>query len=326
MLSTLQSNCRGLRLEACRILVGVSGGPDSVALLAGLAELRAELNLELFAAHVHHGWRGAEADTDAEFVAELGRSFSIPTDVLHITPERKAAHAGKSVEEAARDARYELLIEAAGRTGCTAIAVGHTADDQVETVLHHILRGTGLAGLAGMPAERQLTESVRLVRPMLSVTRAEILQFLAERNQPYRTDATNVDAALTRNRLRIELLPLLRDLFNPQVDAALLRLAQQAAEATAVLDVLAEQILADVLLDETETGCRVDARKLALQPEPLIRQTLRQLWIRRNWPRQEMGQREWQRLTRLVSEPGSVDLPSGISARREGGPLILRRR
>lgn len=326
MLTSLRDHCRGLRLDGGRVLVGVSGGPDSVLLLIGLAELRAEFTLELFAAHVHHGWRGAEADADAEFVAELGRSLSLPTEVLHIMPERKAAHAGKSVEEAARDARYELLIEAAGRNGCMAIAVGHTADDQAETVLHHILRGTGLAGLGGMPAERSLTESIRLVRPLLSVTRAEILQFLADRNQPYRIDATNAEPSLTRNRLRIELLPLLRDQFNPQVDAALLRLAQQAAEATALLDSLAEQILADVLLDETETLCRIDARKLASHPEPLVRQTLRQLWIRRNWPRQEMGQREWQRLTQLVLEPGAVDLPGGISARREGGPLVLRRR
>jgi tRNA(Ile)-lysidine synthase len=326
MLSSLRDNCRSLQLEECRVLVGVSGGPDSVALLIGLAELRAELKLELFAAHIHHGWRGIEADADAEFAAELGRRFSIPTDVFHITPERKAAHAGKSVEEAARDARYELLTEAATRTGCTAIAVGHTADDQVETVLHHILRGTGLAGLAGMPAERRLTESICLVRPLLAVTRSDILQFLVERNQPYRTDATNAESALTRNRLRIELLPLLRSQFNPQVDAALLRLAQQAAEATTTLNSLAEQILADVLLDETETVCRIDARKLAQQPEPLIRQTLRQLWIRRNWPRQEMGQREWQRLTQLVMGPGAIDLPGGVSARRESGPLVLCRR
>ena len=308
------------------MLIAVSGGPDSVALLLGLAELRHPLQLELFAAHVHHGWRGQEADADAEWVAELGARLGISTDTLHISPEQKARHAGKSLEEAARDGRYELLTDFAVRHGCTRIAVGHTADDQVETVLHHILRGTGLSGLAGMPVERWLTESIRLVRPLLSIRRADVLAYLAERNQPFRIDATNADSSLTRNRIRLELLPVLREQFNPQVDTALLRLAGQAGETVRDFEELTDRMLTEVVLSETESGCWLDARRLSRCPDSFIRQTFRQLWIRRNWPRQEMGQREWSRLAGLVHEPGAIDLPGGISARRDGGPLVFMRK
>lgn len=326
-LKALRQSCRELRLVGRRVLLGVSGGPDSVALLLGLHELQQELSVVLCAAHVHHGWRGAEADGDAEFVRNLGRLLDVPTEVLPITAEHQAELSEKSKEEGARDVRYQLLSEAALRNHCEAIAVGHTADDQVETVLHHIVRGTGLAGLAGMPAERQLTDSIRLVRPLLGVTRADVLQSLADRQQSYRVDVTNADVNLTRNRVRHKLLPLLRDEFNPRVDEALLRLARQARETTQLLDELAQQTLDHVLLQATETECRLDASRLAERPDALIRQSLRRLWIQRQWPRQEMGQREWERLAALVRGPGVIDLPGGVTAsRRDAGPLVLSRR
>ncbi len=305
-----------------RVLVGVSGGPDSVALLLGLSEL----HVDLVAAHVHHGWRGAEADADAVWVEDLGNRLGIRTEIAVISSELRAEQAGKSLEEGARDARYRLLIEAAAKHDCTSIAVGHTADDQVETVLHHIVRGTGLAGLAGMPLERPLTETIRLIRPLLVIRRASVLAFLAARNQPFRVDATNQDVSLTRNKLRHDVLPMLREQFNPQVDLALLRLSGQAAETVSVVDDLAARLLSEVLLDESENECRLDAQRLSHSPDLLIRQTLRQLWIRRNWPRQEMGQREWLRVAGLISKPGAVDLPGGVHAHRDTGPLVIARR
>ncbi len=321
-LAELRQAWRRWEMPGSRVLVGVSGGPDSVALWLGLAELR----IDVHAVHVHHGWRGAEADADAAWVTAVGQRLNLSTEIVAISPELRAEQAGKSLEEGARDARYQLLISAADRRGCAMIAVGHTAEDQVETVLHHILRGTGLSGLAGMPVERALTERLRLIRPMLTVNRSEVLAFLAAREQPYRVDVTNADVSLTRNRLRLELLPMLREEFNPQVDAALLRLAGQAAETAGMLTELAEKLLAEVLLDVSESCCRLDAVRLSRAPDPLIRQSLRQLWIRRNWPRQEMGQREWQRLAGLVHVPGTIDFPGGITARRETGPLVIGRR
>jgi tRNA(Ile)-lysidine synthase len=313
-------------MESRRVLVGVSGGPDSVALLLGLVDLQDKMKFELLAAHVHHGWRGDAADDDAAWVAELGQRLRVPTEVLAVTPEQKSRHGAKTLEEGARDSRYELLSNCAAKHGCTLVAVGHTSDDQVETVLHHIVRGTGLAGLGGMPAERQLTDAVKLVRPLLNIARTDVLAFLAERRQSFRVDATNADVTLTRNRVRHELLPLLRTKFNRQVDAAILRLSCQASEAAALINELANKLLETALLDESESWARIDARRLAEHSPLLIRQALRELWIRQNWPRQEMGRAEWERLANLVTSPGAVDLPGGLSARRDAGPLVIRRR
>ncbi|MFO0919705.1 MAG: tRNA lysidine(34) synthetase TilS [Planctomycetaceae bacterium] len=319
----VRSVCKQRNVCGRALLVAVSGGPDSVALLRALVELRSDCGFELRAAHVHHGWRGAEADADADWVRMLGERFDVPTVVIPITPEMKAAQTGRSLEEGARNARYDVLTQHASEQNCSLIAVGHTADDQVETVLHHILRGTGLAGLSGMPVERFLSRDVRLIRPLLSVSRADVLSFLTARDQDYRVDATNADVELTRNRLRHGLLPSLREQFNPRVDQALLGLSSQAAESIELLDRMADDVLQEVMLDESETCCRLDATRLSIHPEPFVRYILRRLWIHRNWPRQEMGQREWQRLARLVFESGALDLPKGISARRDAGPLVL---
>ena len=141
-------------------------------------------------------------------------------------------------EESARDVRYVYLQQVATEQHCGFVAVAHTADDQVETLLHHILRGTGLAGLRGMPAEREFGES-RLIRPLLTVRRADVEAYLTAIDQPFRSDATNAEERFTRNRIRHILLPLLRERFNPQVDAALLRLGEQAQDTTRVLHAIA---------------------------------------------------------------------------------------
>lgn len=324
LLNALRESCR-LRLpKPALLLVAVSGGPDSVALLLGLYELREECGLRLTAAHVNHGWRGADADADADWVADLGRRLDVPTEILTVTSAQRDAVSDQTLEEGARDIRYRLLIESARRHECQFVALGHTADDQVETVLHHILRGTGVAGLAGMPAERELAEGIRLLRPLLALSRSTVLAYLSERGQTFRTDSTNADVALTRNRLRAEVLPLLRERFNPQVDAALLRLAEQAGEAAAVIEELSQRLLADVLLTESATECRLDVMRLAREPLPLVREAFRQLWIRRGWPRQEMGRREWQRLADLAQRPGATDLPGRIHAQRTTGALSIR--
>ncbi len=321
----LRANLAAERLASASILVAVSGGPDSVALLLACAEVRAEFDLRLIAAHVNHGWRGAAAAADAAWVAELAAHWEIPAEILTVGPERQAELAGKSLEEGARDVRYALLIETARKHGCGFVAVGHTADDQVETVLHHVIRGTGLAGLAGMPRRRSLAPGIELLRPLLSISRADLLTWLEQRQQLFRIDATNTETVLTRNRLRLEVLPMLREKFNSQVDAAILRLAEQAAEAAGVIDAMAGRLLDQTLLAATETEFRLDAARLAQEPVPLIRAVVRELWIRQKLPRQEMGRREWERLAQLVLQPGAIDLPGGIHAERTRGPLILRR-
>ena len=169
-------------------VVAVSGGSDSVGLLRALAALAPGLGLKLSVAHLDHGVRGDAARADAALVAELSAALGLPFDLGHWHPSRPG-----HFEADARQARYAWLTEVARARGAEAIAVGHTRDDQAETILHRILRGTGLRGLAGIPSRRPIAEGLTLVRPLLHVGREEIRVYLAALGQSYRDDASNAD-------------------------------------------------------------------------------------------------------------------------------------
>lgn len=202
------------------VLVALSGGPDSTALLHVLVQLQPRLGCRLHACHVNHGLRGAEADEDARAARWLARSLGVPISVRRADVRGYARAHGLSLEAAARTLRYRLLEQAARRAGAARIATGHTADDQVETVLLNLLRGTGPAGLAGIPPIRG-----KVIRPLLRVTRGEVEEYCAAHGLSYRVDRSNRDVRFTRNRIRLEVLPVLRRVQS-QVDAALLRLAE----------------------------------------------------------------------------------------------------
>lgn len=206
------------------IVVGVSGGPDSLCLLHVLHTLAPALRVRLHVAHLHHGLRGAEADADAAFVRETAAAWGLPFTLERADIATQAGHSGASLEEAAREARYTFLARLAAAVGAPAVAVGHNADDQAETVLMHFLRGSGLAGLRGMqPRSKWPTINSQtamgnlcLIRPLLFVTRREILDYCAMHGLAPRFDRSNEDTTFFRNRLRHELLPLLES-YNPQM-------------------------------------------------------------------------------------------------------------
>ena len=296
------------------VLIGVSGGADSVALLRGVCQLRNEFSLSLHVAHLNHKLRGAASDADATWVEQLATSLQLPVEIGSVTSD--LTHERGGVEEAARDARHRFLNETAARVECNVVALAHTADDQTETVLHHLFRGTGLSGLRGIPSERPLPGHIRLVRPMLAIRRELIEAYLLELGQDFRTDATNTDTRLTRNWLRHELLPQLRSHFGEKVDLSLTRLSEQAAEIEATLTMLAERLLDESLLDAQPDTVRLDVRPLANQPRHLVREAFVQLWQRQQWPRQSMGFAEWDRLAEVALTGGTTNLPGGLVARR----------
>jgi tRNA(Ile)-lysidine synthase len=211
------------------VLVGVSGGPDSVALLHALVLLRSEYALRLTVCHVHHGLR-PEADRDAAFVEALAARLGCPARVVRVEVTRGG---GRSPEEAARLARHAALGRVARVIGAGRIALGHTADDQAETVLMRVLQGAGPRGLAGIPARRG-----RIVRPLLDVARAAVLAHLAAHGLEAVDDVTNRDPRFLRNRVRHELLPLLAGQVGPRMPDALRRLALASREAVEALDAL----------------------------------------------------------------------------------------
>ncbi len=308
------------------ILVAVSGGADSVALLRGLLQLREPLNLTLRAAHLNHQLRGADADRDADWVAALCQRFEIPCDV-EVAPIRELAkQTRRGLEETAREARYDFLQASAIRHGCNIVTVAHTADDQAETVLHHILRGTGLTGLRGMEWSRDLGDSLQLIRPMLAIRRAEVEAFLAEFGQDYRQDATNQDVSLTRNRLRHELLPSLEQDFNPRVREHLCQLAEQAAGCDEATRIAVDTLLDASLLDQSEQVVRLRRDVLAKVSRPLTREVFVRLWQRVNWPRQSMAFAHWDRLVNFVQadQPTEIDLPGRVSVRRRANMIVLK--
>ncbi len=322
-------------------VLAVSGGADSVALLRVMVALKAANGGagQLYVAHLNHGLRGEDGDADAAWLAALCERLALPliTDKCDISS--LAAEQGDGWEAAARTARYDFLRQTAERLGSRFVATAHTADDQVETVLQRIVRGTGLAGLSGIPSRRPLSHSAVLVRPMLALRRSDVLAYLTTIGQDYRTDVSNTDPRFTRNRLRQELLPFLRERFNNDVDAALLRLAVQADEAQQVLENLAAGIARECVLIEFDPRpvaathelrparrVRIDCAWLAEQPAIVVREVCKAGWRDAHWPLQSMGFHEWQLLASLASGvcPSShANLPANIGACRDGRLLIL---
>lgn len=327
MLPPLEAGLRRCTALDTHVLVAVSGGADSVSLLRGLLQLREPLKLTLRAAHLNHQLRGADADADADWVSALCRRLEIPCDVEFASIREHAEQTRRGLEETARDARYDFLRATATRHECNVVAVAHTADDQAETVLHHILRGTGLTGLRGMEWSRRLGDSTRLIRPMLAIWRTEVEQFLAELGQDFRQDVTNQDVSLTRNRLRHELLPRLEQDFNPRVREHLCQLAEQAAGCEEATRIAADTLLDAALLDHSENVVRLRRDALAQVSRPLAREVFVRLWQRTNWSRQAMAFAHWDRLVDFVQseQPAAIDLPGPVSVRRRANMLVLQR-
>lgn len=206
-----------------RILAAVSGGPDSVCLLDVLAELTDRLE----AAHFDHQTRDGQSAEDAAFVEAMAGRLGLPFHLERRAVEAEADASPLSFEEYAREARYAFLLRVAKERDCGLVVTGHNADDQAETLLMRLLRGTAPSGLAGIPGARREGHTA-IVRPLLHVSRADIEAYLDEQGLDYRTDASNRDILFTRNRVRHELLPFLEQCYNPRVRHALLRLADLA--------------------------------------------------------------------------------------------------
>jgi tRNA(Ile)-lysidine synthase len=312
--------------RSARLLVAVSGGPDSMSLLNALHRLAPECDLDLHAAHMDHGLRGEESTADADWVRrECGR-LDVPVIIEHCDVRAAAAERSTGIEETARQLRYEFFIRAAQSAQCPCVVLAHTADDQTETILHRILRGTGLEGLRGMPESRSLADGVTLIRPLLEVRRAAIEEYLRTIVAEFRVDRTNVELDQTRNRIRNRLLPLLREEFNPQVDAALRRLGSQAAEVQGVLRYVVDDLLKRCLIDRAPGLARIDCGLLADLPRHLVREMLRRVWEMQNWPVGQMTQTHWDAVAdRALSGGTSLSLPGPVQATRRGTLLVLQR-
>jgi len=311
------------------VLLGCSGGADSVALLRAAHAVRLPGEGRLVVGHYHHGLRGDEADADQALVEQLCRNLGMPCEAGHRHLAQQTNGAADSSEAASRRARYQFLHETAQRVGARYVVTAHTADDQAETILHHILRGTGLAGLAGMRRARRLGPAVTLIRPLLEFRRKEVVEYLAALKQPFREDPSNRETRFTRNRIRHELLPELSRQYNPAVVNALLRLGGVAAEARQVIDGVVDQWIERCVNVDPNGWTTIDCRELAAQPQFIVREVLIAVWRDRGWAQQSMGFAKWEELASLVTTSpeaanrGQRIFPGAITARRDEDRLHL---
>ena len=314
---------QGLLIDNQCVLVAVSGGVDSVALLAALRRC-GKYNLHV--GHVHHGLR-TEADDDAQFVRDLALRWNIPFHFEKIDTRSIAQEEGIGIEQAARKGRYESLIKIARQVRASAVAVAHHADDQVETVLHHIFRGTHLRGLAGMPTKRTLCEGIDLIRPLLWARRAEIEAFCRNEKLNWRIDHTNVDTEFTRNFIRHELLPILRERINPKVDDAILRLSNSAQKAEQTLTELSQHLLDRAIRKHSADEIILRIAPLKKSPTLLVSMVIRSALDMLNAPAQAMGQERFEDVLKILDGSlQSADLPGKIHVENTGKDIKLSRK
>ena len=315
------------------LVVAASGGPDSSALLYSLDHLKDAHALRLHVAHLNHDFRGKEADDDAEFVAALAEELGLPATVEQRDPtEYRRQRRISSFEQLAREMRYMFLAQVAGNTGAKAVAVGHTVDDQAETVLQHVLRGAGLHGLKGMsevsawpwPTE---DPDLQLFRPLLGVSKADTAAYCRELGRAYRDDSGNYLPRFTRNRVRHDLLPALASGFNPRVSESLARLARTASVDLDFIEGEAQKLWPQVAL-ATDGEVRFDLSGFSSVHPSLQRMLLRRGYAALTGAAMRLRESHLTAMTEMVSDktPGTVlELPAGVLLHRGYTSLVLSR-
>ena len=294
------------------VLAAVSGGPDSVAMLHILRRLAQEDGFTLHIAHLNHMFRGAEAARDADFVSSLAGEYGLPATIEAIDVPAYNAAAGLSAQAAAREVRYGFLQRAARQIGAGKIALAHHADDQAETILMNILHGAGTGGLRGITPVRGSI----YVRPLLSVRRDEIEDYCLNAELPFRTDSSNAKPIYLRNRIRMELLPLLTREYNPGVVGALLRQAEICREEDSYLRARAESCYAVIksVLPGGGIGLSLDGMKMT--PPAILRRVIRLLWSELTGAERNLSFAHVERLIALPAKGvgAKAELPGGITA------------
>jgi len=299
-----------------RVIVAVSGGADSMALLEALAELRGQLGLCLFVAHLNHGLRGDAATGDAAAVASRAAALGIACHSRSADVAALWRQSGGSLEAVARRARYAFLEQVAGEVGAARVALGHTADDQAETILLGLLRGGELAALCGMPRQRPLSpvSKAMVVRPLLDVSRGEVVDYLLQRGLRWREDSSNADDSFERNLVRHDLLPALEARLGAGFREGILRLGPRAAALGQAVDALARSCLAGDLKGDSVA---LDAARAAALPR-LVQRTAARLAFEQASKTEELRRRAADAIVGLLrgGSGREVRLPGGLVAER----------
>ncbi len=305
-----------------KLIVAVSGGCDSVALLHCLQLLRKRTggSGESIALYCNHNTRDACA-AEADFVQQLARQLNCQYATTNF---QDASNNEGPSENQLREFRYDSFVQTAQKFGARYVVTAHHADDQLETILFRIFRGTGLSGLTGVPRIRT-DGDISFVRPLLDIRKCELQKLLVDFDQPFCQDDSNLESVYTRNYLRNEILPAVRHRFGPQSEDAILRLGDQAAEIQQFLDSIAEPIF-EKSVSSRDGKASVELDGWSSQHSIIVSQLVRLLWKRMELPEREMTRHKWRQVSQLIMDPNppaSLQLPGNVTLSRIGDKLIV---
>jgi len=271
---TIERHC--MLSQGTHVLIGLSGGADSVSLLCALLELKNDLGITVSAMHINHGIRGEEADADQYFCEELCRQLKVELECIKLDIPSIASRRGIGLEQCGRDCRYEMLSSAALRRQAV-IATAHTLSDSTETVLFNLARGSGISGVCGIPPMRKIPcrdgQQITLIRPLIDVTREQVEAYCREKKLTFVTDSTNSDCTYRRNLIRNKVIPVLREV-NPSLHSAVERFTECAAEDCRFLDEMASNALSGCIAANESFTSAYSASSLAALPEPILRRCI----------------------------------------------------
>jgi tRNA(Ile)-lysidine synthase len=296
------------------VLVAVSGGPDSVALLHALHSLTAVgvVHSQLRVAHFNHHLRGEASEADAEYVRHLATSLNLP---FHLGESQELSPKQSHLEASARKFRYRWLMDTAQSQGCSAIVTGHTLNDQAETVLHHLIRGTGWRGLRGIAPVRKLSHEVLLLRPLLCCSRQQVLDYLYEFKLSPCQDESNFDLRFTRNRLRHQTLPQLVAHF-PNAVRYLADWADVARDNYAAIQRTVRLGFSGLIVHKDEKQVAIHRFMVQRAGDDVLQEVLRQLWKQQRWPVDQMNADRWHEVCEVCRGVRTVvELPGRIMVR-----------
>ncbi|WP_075865708.1 tRNA lysidine(34) synthetase TilS [Carboxydothermus islandicus] len=300
-----------------KVVVGVSGGPDSMALLFCLLKYREEMDFFLEVAHVNHGLRGRESDLDEELVRDFSRKYGIN---FHVKRLDGLKDLGENLQAIAREKRYEFFYEVLEKTGAEKIALAHTASDVAETVMMNILRGAGTEGLCGIWPVRD-----RIIRPLYTIFRREVMSFVERENIPYRVDSSNLVPRYLRNKVRLKLFPFIKEEFATDIEERLFNLALIKQEENQVLDNYLNKLWQEVFVKEGQYLKVSVLQNLSREEAKLL---LRRFWEQATGSKRDLYQEHIENLLAFCNNIKGTRyflLPRGMRARLSYGKLYLEK-
>jgi tRNA(Ile)-lysidine synthase len=305
-----------------KVIIGVSGGPDSICLLHVLLDLKSEYRIELVIAHINHSLRGGESLRDEAFIKNIAQEVNLPCLITRLDPDEYQKIRGISLQEKARQLRYSFLNEVLEKEHGDKIALGHNADDQAETLLLWLIRGTGTRGLSGIPPVRGNI----FIRPLIEVERTEIEEFLAQRRLEYIRDSSNYENKYLRNRIRYELIPYLKSNYNPQLVSTLKQTSNILRAEEEFLEDICEKYGEECLIRKENKSIIFNVEKLKYFPLAIQLRMLRKGILSIKGNLRQITYKHILSIIQLISKSGSskiLCLPGGVKVAKEYNHLVI---